>query len=45
MLFLLLLDLCLPAAVDVDSQILTFPEIMMFSDFAESGLVLKARPI
>jgi hypothetical protein len=26
-------------------QILTFPEIMMFTDFAESGLVLKARPM
>jgi hypothetical protein len=45
MLFLLLLGLCLPAAVDVDFQILMFPEIMMFSDFAESGLVLKARPM
>jgi hypothetical protein len=26
-------------------QILTFPETMMFTDFAESGLVLKARPM
>jgi hypothetical protein len=25
-------------------QILTFPETMMFTDFAESSLVLKARP-
>jgi hypothetical protein len=26
-------------------QILTFPDTMMFTDFAESGLVLKARPM
>jgi hypothetical protein len=40
-LLFLSLGLCLPAAVDVDADAPN-PEIMMFTDFAKSGLVLKA---
>jgi hypothetical protein len=43
LLLLLLLGCQLPLMLM--PQIQTFPEIMMFTDFAESGLVLKARPM